>query len=346
MASSAISIPIRTSTTWCSSWPRLHGASADGLTVWRERACRRCTVRKNTIARVPPMPTVKGSVMSNLAGIGQGALHHRTSLASSARGRPRWFATCWRTPIGRRLAVIVNEFGDVGIDGEDLKSNGAASRTASKDAISRARQRLHLLHRRRRLRAGAEEPARPAEPARAHRDRDQRPGPAQATGDGVQLARDRLARDGRRRGDGGRWRRRCRRPLRRRSRGDRAASSAPTTTLLDHDNPLEEVFEDQLLCADLVILNKADLMAGAEAQRTSRRRSARYACLRVGQGGRGAERPGADQPYCSASAPGPKPISAGAGCRIARARRRARPRRLRHLHRRAARHFDLAAGRD
>ena len=33
---------------------RLHGASADGLTVWRERPVH---VRKNTIARVPPMPT-------------------------------------------------------------------------------------------------------------------------------------------------------------------------------------------------------------------------------------------------------------------------------------------------
>lgn len=29
---------------------------------------------------------------------------------------------------------------------------------------------------------------------------------------------------------------------------------------VDHDNPLEEVFEDQLLCADLVILNKTDLL--------------------------------------------------------------------------------------
>ena len=29
---------------------------------------------------------------------------------------------------------------------------------------------------------------------------------------------------------------------------------------LDHDNPLEEVFEDQLLCADLVVLNKADIV--------------------------------------------------------------------------------------
>jgi cobalamin biosynthesis protein CobW len=33
---------------------------------------------------------------------------------------------------------------------------------------------------------------------------------------------------------------------------------------LDHDNPLEEVFEDQLLCADLVVLNKADLMSSSE----------------------------------------------------------------------------------
>jgi cobalamin biosynthesis protein CobW len=29
---------------------------------------------------------------------------------------------------------------------------------------------------------------------------------------------------------------------------------------IDHDNPLEEVFEDQLACADLVILNKTDLL--------------------------------------------------------------------------------------
>jgi len=32
---------------------------------------------------------------------------------------------------------------------------------------------------------------------------------------------------------------------------------------IDHDNPLEEVFSDQLACADLVILNKADLVAPA-----------------------------------------------------------------------------------
>ena len=32
---------------------------------------------------------------------------------------------------------------------------------------------------------------------------------------------------------------------------------------LDHDNPLEEVFTDQLLCADMVLLNKADLLPDA-----------------------------------------------------------------------------------
>src|SRR6266446_175051 len=30
---------------------------------------------------------------------------------------------------------------------------------------------------------------------------------------------------------------------------------------VDHDNPLDEVFADQLACADLVILNKTDLLA-------------------------------------------------------------------------------------
>lgn len=39
---------------------------------------------------------------------------------------------------------------------------------------------------------------------------------------------------------------------------------------LDHENPLEEVYEDQVLCADLIVLNKADLvddaaLAGVEA---------------------------------------------------------------------------------
>ncbi len=33
---------------------------------------------------------------------------------------------------------------------------------------------------------------------------------------------------------------------------------------MDHENPLEEVYEDQLLCADLVVLNKTDLLSDEE----------------------------------------------------------------------------------
>ncbi len=36
---------------------------------------------------------------------------------------------------------------------------------------------------------------------------------------------------------------------------------------LDHENPLEEVFTDQLLCADMVLLNKADMLDADEVTR-------------------------------------------------------------------------------
>jgi cobalamin biosynthesis protein CobW len=38
-------------------------------------------------------------------------------------------------------------------------------------------------------------------------------------------------------------------------------------TGVEHENPLEEVFEDQLLCADLVLVNKADLLGPGELAR-------------------------------------------------------------------------------
>jgi cobalamin biosynthesis protein CobW len=43
---------------------------------------------------------------------------------------------------------------------------------------------------------------------------------------------------------------------------DLAALSAQRMTdpALDHDDPIEEVFEDQIACADLVVLNKRDLL--------------------------------------------------------------------------------------
>jgi cobalamin biosynthesis protein CobW len=44
---------------------------------------------------------------------------------------------------------------------------------------------------------------------------------------------------------------------------DAIAAQRKTDPALDHDNPLAEVFADQLSCADLVILNKTDLLAPA-----------------------------------------------------------------------------------
>lgn len=45
--------------------------------------------------------------------------------------------------------------------------------------------------------------------------------------------------------------------------GDEAALAAQRAAdaALDHDSPVEELFEDQLRCADLVVLNKADLVS-------------------------------------------------------------------------------------
>lgn len=42
------------------------------------------------------------------------------------------------------------------------------------------------------------------------------------------------------------------------------AQQAAADPSLDHDNPLAEVFEDQLACADLVIVNKRDLVGAAD----------------------------------------------------------------------------------
>jgi cobalamin biosynthesis protein CobW len=35
---------------------------------------------------------------------------------------------------------------------------------------------------------------------------------------------------------------------------------------VEHENPLEEVFEDQILCADIILLNKTDLLSEAERE--------------------------------------------------------------------------------
>ncbi len=53
--------------------------------------------------------------------------------------------------------------------------------------------------------------------------------------------------------------------------GDMAALAAQRAAdnALDHDDPIEEVFEDQIACADMVILNKCDLLDQAGISRAS-----------------------------------------------------------------------------
>src|SRR5712672_1646489 len=157
---------------------------------------------------------------------------------------------------GRRLAVIVNEFGDVGIDGEILKACGDASCPAENivelangclcctvadefvpalDAILAKVPRVeHIVIETSGL--ALPKPLVQAFHWPSIRNR--------VTVDGVVTVVDGAAlADGRVAGD-----------------LDALARQRKADTALDHDDPIEEVFEDQIACADLVVLNKRDLI--------------------------------------------------------------------------------------
>jgi cobalamin biosynthesis protein CobW len=163
---------------------------------------------------------------------------------------------------GRRLAVIVNEFGDVGIDGEILRScgiencpedrivelsNGCICCTVADDFVPALRRLL-------------DHPA-PPEHIVIETSGLALPKPlvqafnwpeiaSRVTVDGVVAVVDGAAVAAGRFADD----------------PDAVSRQRAQDTALDHDNPLEEVYEDQLLCADLVVLNKADLMSADERQ--------------------------------------------------------------------------------
>ena len=156
---------------------------------------------------------------------------------------------------GRRLAVIVNEFGDVGIDGEILKgcgneacpednivelANGCLCCTVADefvpalDAILAKNGIEHIVIETSGL--ALPKPLVQAFNWPAIKSRVTVDGVVVVV-DGAALADGRVARD--------------LDALKR----QRLADSA-----LDHDDPIEEVFEDQIACADLVVLNKRDLL--------------------------------------------------------------------------------------
>src|SRR5258706_7540855 len=157
---------------------------------------------------------------------------------------------------GRRLAVIVNEFGDVGIDGEILKgcgdaacpeenivelANGCLCCTVADDFVPALDA---LLAREPRVEHIVIETSGLALPKPlvqafhwpAIRSRVTVDGVI-AVVDGAALADGRVAAD-----------------------LVALARQRAADTALDHDDPIEEVFEDQIACADLVVLNKSDLI--------------------------------------------------------------------------------------
>jgi cobalamin biosynthesis protein CobW len=159
----------------------------------------------------------------------------------------------------RRLAVIVNEFGDVGIDGEILKgctdadcpevvelANGCLCCTVADEFVPAldailAQRPDHIVIETSGL--ALPKPLVQAFHWPAIKNRVTVDGVV-AVVDGAALAEGRVAAD-----------------LEALAR-QRAADNA-----LEHDNPIEEVFEDQIACADLIVLTKRDLLDAAATEK-------------------------------------------------------------------------------
>ncbi len=164
---------------------------------------------------------------------------------------------------GKRLAVLVNEFGDLGFDGEFLKGcgisgcteedvvelpNGCICCTVADDFVpalekllNRADPPQHILIETSGL--ALPKPLVQAFNWPAIRARVTVDGVI-AVVDGPAVAEGQFADD-----------------------PDALAAQRAQDASVDHDNPLEEVFEDQILCADLILLNKSDLIDTATRER-------------------------------------------------------------------------------
>ena len=163
-----------------------------------------------------------------------------------------------QNPQGRRLAVIVNEFGDVGVDGEILRScalpgcpaeniielaNGCICCTVADDFIPTIGALMALVPRPDHILIETSGLALPKPLLKAFDWPDIR---SRITVDGVIAVADAEA------VAAGRFA-----PDPARLQAQRQADDS-----IDHETPLSEVFEDQIACADLVLLSKSDL-AGA-----------------------------------------------------------------------------------
>ncbi len=157
---------------------------------------------------------------------------------------------------GRRIALIINEFGDLGVDGEVLKgcgaescseedivelTNGCICCTVADDFIPTMEKLLEREQRPDHIVIETSGLALPQPLVAAFNW----PGiKTQVTVDGVVTVVDSAAVSAGRFADD----------------HDRLDAQRRDDDALDHESPLEELFEDQLTAADLIVLNKADLL--------------------------------------------------------------------------------------
>jgi len=163
---------------------------------------------------------------------------------------------------GRRIALIVNEFGDVGVDGEILKSCGAEACNED-DIIELANGCIcctvadEFIPTMERLLSGPRkidhiiiETSGLALPQPLVRAFNWPEIKSRVTVDGVVTVLDAKALSEGRFADD----------------EEAIAAQREADPTVDHENPIQELFEDQLNCADLVILNKTDLLSLAERE--------------------------------------------------------------------------------
>ena len=164
---------------------------------------------------------------------------------------------------GKRIALIINEFGDVGVDGEVLKScgqetcgeddivelaNGCICCTVADDFIPTMTKLLERENVPDHIVIETSGLALPQPLVKAFNWPEIR---NRVTVDGVVTVVDSAAvSDGRFAHD------------EHAVQAQREADEA-----LDHESPLEELFEDQLACADMILLNKTDLLGSTDLDR-------------------------------------------------------------------------------
>ena len=175
-------------------------------------------------------------------------------------GKTTLISQLMQNPLGKRLAVIVNEFGDVGVDGQILKgcaipncpeenimelANGCICCTVADDFIPTIEALMSLSAKPEHILIETSGLALPKPLLKAFDWPDIR---SRITVDGVIALADAEA------VASGQFA-----PNLAGVEAQREADNA-----LDHETPLSEVFEDQVACADLILLTKADLANEAD----------------------------------------------------------------------------------